>query len=125
MSDDSFVVELAGRRWTLPHLPFRAIMSIQPALFQIYEEAGGGAASTQGAVALGEAQIERLAQAIWRAINHVEPQLSYDDFTALPFSVGDLLSAFPAVARASGLRPHAGPATVEASPPPGKSISTP
>lgn len=125
MSDESFVVELAGRRWTLPHLPFRAIKSIQPALFQIYEDAGGVATSPQTVVALGEAQIERLAQAIWRAINHVEPQLSYDDFIALPFSVGDLLAALPAVAQASGLRAQATPATAEASPPPGKSISTP
>ena len=41
MSEETFVVELAGRRWALPHLPFRLIKTIQPALFQLY--AGDGA----------------------------------------------------------------------------------
>ena len=34
MTEQTFVVELAGRRWALPHLPFRIIKAIQPALFQ-------------------------------------------------------------------------------------------
>jgi hypothetical protein len=125
VSEDSFIVELAGRRWELPHLPFRAIMAIQPALFQIYVDAGGESLTTHSVAALGEAQIGRLAQATWRAIAHVDPDLDYEDFLALPFSVGDLILAFPSVARAAGLRARATPATSEASPPSGKSISTP
>jgi hypothetical protein len=125
VSDETFAIELAGLRWLLPHLPFRAIKAIQPALFQVYADAGGANLTTGSVAALGEAEIERLAEATWRAISHVDPALSYDDFLALPFSVGDLIQAFPSVAKAAGLRAKANPATPEASPEPGKSISTP
>ena len=53
---------------------------------------------------LGEAQFDRLAEATWRAIAVVEPALGYDEFLDLPFSVGELIQAFPAVAKAAGLR---------------------
>ena len=124
MSEETFEVHLGGRSWTLPHLPFRAIMAIQPALFQIYAEAGGAEASALRVAALEEAQIERLARAVWRALACVEPGLVYEDFVQLAFSVGDLLNAFPAVARAAGLRPRDSAATREASQPEGKSPST-
>lgn len=120
MSDETFAVELAGLRWELPHLPFRAIKAIQPALFQVYSDAGGDAITTHSVAALGEAQIERLAEATWRAISHVDPALAYDDFIALPFSVGDLIQAFPSVAKAAGLRAKSANATPEASLPAGK-----
>jgi hypothetical protein len=119
VTDETFVVELAGRRWSLPHLPFRVIKSIQPVLFKVYEDAAQAAPS-----ALAESQIDNLAAAAWRAIAYVEPGLSFDDFLAMPFSVGDLLIALPAVAQAAGLRVQTA-ATAEASPEPGKSISTP
>ncbi len=114
MSDETFPIELAGRKWALPHLPFRLIKAIQPALFKAYADAGDGA--------LSEAQIDSLAQAAWRALAHVDPTLSLEDFLALPFSIGDLFAALPSVAQAAGLRLQT--ATQEASPPSGKSIST-
>ncbi len=117
MTDETFVVELAGRRWALPHLPFRVIKSIQPALFKVYADA-----AKLGDAALTEAQIDNLAFAAWRAISQVEPALAFDDFLALPFSVADLLATLPAVAHAAGLRSQT--ATAEASPDPGKSSST-
>ena len=120
MSEETFPISLAGRAWALPHLPFRAIKAIQPALFQIYAEAGGEAITTQSVATLGEAQIERLAAATWRAVAHVDPSLTYEDFLDLPFSVGDLIQAFPSVAKAAGLRARAPDATPEASPTPGK-----
>ena len=118
MTDDSFIVELAGRRWSLPHLPFRVIKSIQPALFQVYSET-----SQLGAAALAESQIDSLAAATWRAISYVDPALNFEDFLALPFSIADLFAALPAVAQAAGLRIQT--ATAEASPETGKSTSTP
>ncbi len=118
MSEETFAVELAGRRWSIPHLPFRVIKSIQPALFKIYEEA-----AKAGPSALSEAQIDNLAAAAWKAIAYVEPSITFDDFLAMPFSVADLLTALPAIAQAAGLRVHT--ATAEASPQTGKSISTP
>ncbi len=125
MSEEAFEIALAGRRWTLPHLPFRAIKAIQPALFQVYAEAGGAAASATSVAGLGEAELDRLAEATWRAIAVVEPTLGYDEFLDLPFSVGELIQAFPAVAQAAGLRAvAAAEATREASPPAGKSTST-
>jgi hypothetical protein len=124
VSEETFAVALGGKRWDLPHLPFRAIKAIQPALFDIYLAAGGPAISSDSVARLGEAELDRLAEATWRAIAHVDPALSYPDFLDLPFSVGDLIQAFPSVAKAAGLR-SANPATREASPEPGKSISTP
>ena len=124
MSEETFDVALGGKRWTLPHLPFRAIKAIQPALFDIYLAAGGPAISSDSVARLGEPELDRLAEATWRAIVHVDPALTYSDFLDLPFTVGELIQAFPSVAKAAGLRPGQD-ATREASPEPGKSISTP
>jgi hypothetical protein len=124
MNDETFPIALGGKAWALPHLPFRAIKAIQPALYDIYVAAGGTSMSSGGVARLGEAELERLAEAIWRAISHVDPALSLADFLELPFSVGDLIQAFPSVAKAVGLRP-AQNATAEASPEAGKSITTP
>lgn len=124
MSDETFPVSLGGRSWRLPHLPFRAIKAIQPALYDIYVAAGGPSMSSDSVARLGEAELERLAEATWRAVAHADPALSFADFLELPFSVGDLIQAFPSVAKAAGLR-AAGTATAEASSPMGKSISTP
>jgi len=105
VSDETFPIALGGKAWTLPHLPFRAIKAIQPALYDVYVAAGGSAMSSDGVARLGEKELERLAEAIWRAIAHVEPDLCFAEFLELPFSVGDLIQAFPAVAKAAGLRP--------------------
>ena len=124
MTDESFPVLLAGRRWDLPHLPFRAIKSIQPTLFKLYNGAGGPEMTVRSVAALGEAEIESLAKATWLAIAHVDRELGFEAFQDLPFSVSDLLSAFPSIARAAGLRPREDQATSEASPGEGKSTST-
>jgi hypothetical protein len=124
VSDDTFPVSLGGKAWALPHLPFRAIKAIQPALYDIYVAAGGAAMSSDSVARLGEPELERLAEATWRAVAHVDPALSFVDFLDLPFSVGDLIQAFPSVAKAAGLR-AAQNATAEASPDAGKSITTP
>jgi hypothetical protein len=125
VSDETFDIALAGRSWALPHLPFRAVKAIQPALFAVYADAGGAEMSASSVARLGEAQFDRLAEATWRAIAVVEPGLSYAEFLDLPFSVGELIQAFPAVAKAAGLRAvAASEATREASPPAGKSTST-
>jgi len=124
VSDETFRVTLAGKSWDLPHLPFRAIKAIQPALFDTYLAAGGQAMSTESVARLSEAHLERLAEATWRAVAIAEPALSYGEFLDLPFSVGELIQSFPAVAQAAGLRITPS-ATQEASQSPGKSISTP
>ena len=124
MSDETFPVSLGGRTWGLPHLPFRAIKAIQPALYDIYVAAGGSSMSSDSVARLGEKELERLAEATWRAVAHVDPAISFAEFLDLPFSVGDLIQAFPSVAKAAGLR-AAESATAEASPDAGKSITTP
>ena len=131
MSEEAFAVSLGGRRWAVPHLPFRAIKAIQPVLFDIYLEAGGPAMSGESVARLSEVQLDRLAEATWRAVSFVEPKLSYAEFLDLPFSVGELIQAFPSIAKAAGLRPSRiedqsspSPATQEASQAAGKSIST-
>jgi hypothetical protein len=132
VSEEPFIISLGRKTWSVPHLPFRAIKAIQPALFDVYLAAGGSSMSAESVARLGEAQLERLAQATWRAISLVDPELSLDNFLDLPFSVGDLIKAFPSVARAAGLRPGTiedqappAPATQEASQIAGKLISTP
>jgi hypothetical protein len=124
VSEETFVIALGGRSWALPHLPFRAIKAIQPALFQIYADAGGDGATSASVARLGEAQFDRLAEATWRAIAVADPKLGYDDFLDLKFSVGELIQALPALAKAAGLRAQEPAATQEASPPQGKSTST-
>jgi hypothetical protein len=131
VSEETFVISLAGRRWAAPHLPFRVIKAIQPTLFDVYLAAGGPSMSNDSVARLGEAQLDRLAEATWRAIAFVDPALSLADFLDLPFSVGELIQAFPSVARAAGLRPGApenrepnAAATPEASHETGKSILT-
>jgi hypothetical protein len=104
MTEESFPVALGGRQWSLPHLPFRAIKKIQPALFQLYAELGGAAISPASVAQLSEAQLDRLAEATYQAIAHAEPELSREAFLELPFSVSELMQAFPAVAQAAGLR---------------------
>ena len=132
MNEEPFAISLGGKTWSVPHLPFRAIKAIQPALFDVYLAAGGASMSVESVARLSEAQLDRLAEATWRAIAFVEPQLSLVEFLDLPFSVGELIKAFPSVAKAAGLRPSGvedqslpAPATREASQDAGKSISTP
>jgi hypothetical protein len=117
VSEAPFVVELAGRRWALPHLSFRAIKAIQPALFQLYAET-----ARSGDQPLSEAQIDSLAAVVWRAIGYVDPALGLDAFLDMPFSVADLFRNLPVVAEAAGLRVR--PAAAEASPEMGKSSTT-
>jgi hypothetical protein len=123
MSEETFPVALAGRQWVLPHLPFRAIKKIQPALFQVYAELGGAVISTASVAGLSEAQLDRLAEATYQAIAHVDPELSREAFLDLPFSVSELMQAFPAIAKAAGLR-AAAPAASAQQEAPGESIST-
>ena len=132
MSEEAFAISLGGKTWSVPHLPFRAIKAIQPALFDVYLAAGGASMSGESVARLNEAQFDRLAEATWRAVSFVEPELSFANFLDLSFSVGELIQAFPSVAKAAGLRPgriedQASPAhaTSEASQSVGKSILTP
>jgi hypothetical protein len=127
MNEEAFHVSLGGRRWSLPHLPFRAIKKIQPALFQVYLELGGAAMSTASVALLSEAHLDRLAEATYLAIVHVDPGLSREEFLDLPFSAGELMQAFPAVAAAAGLRAVRSEASSQresAREAPGESIST-
>ena len=104
MSEEPFVVALGGRLWALPHLPFRAIKAIQPALVRIYLELGGAGVSLASVASLEEAHLDRLAEAAWLAIASVDKAITREQFLDLPFSVADLMQAFPSLARAAGLR---------------------
>ncbi len=132
MSEEAFPISLGGKSWSVPHLPFRAIKAIQPALFEIYLAAGGPSMSGESVARLNETQLDRLAEATWRAVSFVDPELSLTKFLDLAFSVGELIQAFPSVAKAVGLQPgrigdqaSPTPATQEAPQDLGKSTSTP
>jgi len=126
VNEETFVVALGGRTWSLPHLPFRAIKKIQPILFQLYTEFDRGDGSVTNLARFTEAQLDRLAEAAYLAVAAVDKELSREAFLDLPFSVGELMLAFPAVARAAGLRAisPASQATAEAPRPLGELIST-
>jgi len=127
VSEETFIVALGGRTWALPHLPFRAIKQIQPILFQLYAELGGGEGSVTNLARFTEAQLDRLAEAAYLAIAVADSELGREAFLDLPFSVGELMLAFPAIARAAGLRavaPTSSEAAAEAPRPLGESIST-
>ena len=126
MSDDTFPIVLAGREWRLPHLTFRTIKGVQPLLFDVYAKMSSHIDEPSKGASISEEQLDRLAEATWRSIATIDPGLSFQDFLDLPFSVGELLAAFPAIAQAAGLRAEPSTsATSEVSPPPGKSILTP
>ncbi len=122
-SDATFPVALGGRQWDLPHLPFRVIKKIQPTLFAVYVAAGAANMSSDTIAKLSESDLDRFAEAAWRAIAYVDKDLTLEAFLDLPFSVAALVGAFPAIAYAAGLRP-AKTATAEASPGEGKQTST-
>jgi hypothetical protein len=127
VSEKTFIVTLGGRTWALPHLPFRAIKKIQPILFQLHAELGEAGASATSIARFTEAQLDRLAEAAYLAIAAVDKELSRDAFLDLPFSLGELMLAFPAIARAAGLRavsPASPEAAAEAPHPLGEPIST-
>ena len=52
MSEEAFVISLGGKTWSIPHLPFRAIKAIQPALFEAYLGAGGASMSAESVARL-------------------------------------------------------------------------
>ena len=105
MSDgETFAVSLGGKTWAVPHLPFRVVKTVQPALFDVFLSLGGAGMNEQAIALMSEADLDKLAMAIWRAVSVADQALSYDAFLDLPFSVGDLAMAFPAVARAAGLK---------------------
>jgi hypothetical protein len=101
---ERFLVELADRGWNIPRLPFRLVKAIQPAIYEVYLAAGGEGMTDETASCLEEADLDVLAEAVWRACSYVDVPLTFDAFLDLPFSVEDLLKALPAVARAVGLR---------------------
>ena len=83
--------------------------------------------STASVTQLSEAHLDRLAEATYLAVAHVDPELSRDSFLDLPFSVGELMQAFPAIASAAGLRAVQSAAEPLRDAPqeaPGESIST-
>jgi hypothetical protein len=104
VTDEIFTVALGGRQWELPHLPFRAIKKIQPVLFQLYADLSGADASPAGFARFNETQLDRLAEAAYLALSVVDRDLSREAFFDLPFSVGELMQAFPSIAQAAGLR---------------------
>jgi hypothetical protein len=109
VTDDTFTIALGGRQWEVPHLPFRAIVKIQPALFQLYLELGGADPAGGSFARLSEPQLNRMASAAYETIAVVDKGMSREEFFDLPFSVGELMRAFPAIAQAAGLRPAPSP----------------
>jgi hypothetical protein len=116
----SFRIELGGKAWTLPPLPWRIVREVQPALGRFYDASGSGDASR--VIRLSTDDLDGLAAAFYRSLAHVEPTLSRDDFDNLPFAPNDLIRAIPALSRACGLIRDG---AVEAAPDAGKEAATP
>jgi hypothetical protein len=103
MADET--ITLGGKTWVIPPLPFKVCKRMQSPLIRISEKAIE-AVHTKRINAFVDDDIETLACWVWEATQNAEEgdKLTMEEFEALRFSVQDLLGAFPAVARACGLK---------------------
>ena len=99
-----FVVSLAGLSWRLPHLPFRVIKRVQPALVRLSQDWLADPDPQRGLMRLDEVQLEDLADAVWMALSEVDKTLTWEQFFELPFDLGELAAALPSLLSACGLR---------------------
>ena len=104
MSDQTFRVELGGCHWDLPHLPFRLVKQIQPAVAAISRQFPTALDAQRALVNLDEAALDAIAGVVFAAISHVDAAHSKDDFYELPFASGDLVAALPSVLSACGMK---------------------
>lgn len=107
-------IDLAGRTWTLPPLPWRIVREIQPAIGTFFTLAGESGANT---LRLTTAELDALAGVVFTAAAHVDRTLTRESFDDLAFSPLDVVRAIPAVARACGLIKEAHDPLAAAHPP--------
>lgn len=103
MAEETFLVSLGGRSWRLPALPWRITIEISRTIYDLAPVMDSLAAAPDSSLLFDRAQLDALALALWRAINHVDPTLSFDDFQNLPFNPVDLFINYSALARAIGM----------------------
>jgi hypothetical protein len=103
MSDDTFPVDLGGVHWDLPHLPFRLVKRIQPAVAAVSRQFPTALDAQRALVNLDEAALDAIAGVVFSAIGYVDATRSKDDFYELPFASGDLMAALPSVLSACGM----------------------
>jgi hypothetical protein len=118
-TEEPFRVALGGRSWDLPHLPFRAIKKIQPALFRTAAVIGDDPAGVL--IRLDEEKLDDFLKTLHLALQVVEPALTLADLEVLHFTVNDLIATSAPLYRACGMKfvkREAG--APEASPPPGE-----
>ena len=104
MSDEIFPVDLGGRHWDLPHLPFRLVKKIQPAVAAISRQFPTALDAQRALVNLDEAALDAIADVVFQAISHADKALTKDAFYELSFASGDLVAALPSVLSACGMK---------------------
>ena len=106
MSDETFPVDLGGCHWDLPHLPFRLVKKIQPAVAAISRAFPTALDAQRALVNLDEAALDAIADVVFAAVNAVDgaPSMSKDAFYELPFASGNLVAALPSVLSACGMK---------------------
>lgn len=104
MSDETFPVALGGRRWQIPHLPFRVLKKAQPRLLKRSRALAGESSDIGMILRLDEESLDDLAEAVFLAVQVADPSLTREVFLDLPFSAADLIGAMPSVIAACGLK---------------------
>ena len=102
MADETFLIELGGRRWELRRLPFGVLRKVQPALLrQAREITNGDAASA--VYRLNEAALAKQAEAVALALRTVDPEMTSAVLDGMHFTPADLAIAVLQVLRACGI----------------------
>ena len=113
--------DLGGHKVHLSPLPWRAVRTLQPALFALNTKINGEGDGT--IASLSEAVLEELAGVVFKAMQHHEVGslvVTREEFDELPISAADLMRALPAIARAAGLIPRKPDGAAEAASETGK-----
>jgi hypothetical protein len=102
--NETFPVELGGKKWEIPHLPFRVGKRLQPLFAAETSKLFGDANAARAVAMLDERTIDALAGGVYEALHEVDRSLSKEAFYELTFSSGDLVAALPSVLSACGMK---------------------
>jgi hypothetical protein len=105
MSDETYKLELGGKSWDIPVLPFKLVKKIQPVILQVYTSLGGSALTVESMSNIDEAVLDKVLGAVQMVAGHVDKDVTVESLNELPFSVVDLMMTFPVLAQCCGFKP--------------------
>lgn len=99
---------LGGREWKVPPLAIRQLRKVRAPMIEMNQRfvqaAADGRETTDAYVELPEADFERLILSpVYHGLTRGNPELSLDQFLDLPVIDGELIQAWFAIRKASGI----------------------